>query len=130
MKVSRFLKDKKVEAAVADLRPKVLIAFILAMVAVVLFWVFRFACVTKIGFWYTVWNCLYIFSRFVAVILLFALVVLWIYMLGWSVWDKFGKGGSGRKFVFQAKGGIPSNKKAEPGDYNWQIDAGDLSEFD
>ena len=128
MKVSRFLKDKKVEAYVADLRPKVLIAFVLAMVAVVLFWVFRLICVAKIGFWYTIWNILYHFSRGVALILLIALVALWVYLFVWSIWDKFCKGGSAQKYRTAS---TPMDKpKAEAGDYNWHVDAGDLSEFD
>lgn len=128
MKVSRFLKDKKVEAYVADLRPKVLIAFVLAMVAVVLFWVFRLICVAKIGFWYTIWNILYHFSRGVALILLITLVALWVYLFVWSIWDKFSKGGSGQKYKTAS---TPMDKpKAEAGDYNWHVDAGDLSEFD
>ena len=128
MKVSRFLKDKKVEAYVADLRPKVLIAFVLAMVAVVLFWVFRLICVAKIGFWYTIWNILYHFSRGIALILLIALVALWVYLFVWSIWDKFSKGGSGQKY---RTANTPMDKpKAEAGDYNWHVDAGDLSEFD
>lgn len=128
MKVSRFLKDKKVEAYVADLRPKVLIAFVLAMIAVVLFWVFRLICVAKVGFWYTIWNILYHFSRGVALILLIALVALWVYLFVWSIWDKFCKGGSGYKYRTSS---TPMDKpKAEAGDYNWHVDAGDLSEFD
>ena len=128
MKVSNFLKDKRTEAYVADLRPKVLIAFILTMVAVVLFWVFRFACVAKIGFWYTVWNCMYHFSRFVACVGLIALIVLWAYEFLWSIWDSFGKGGSGRNYSAECT--PVTAPKAEPGDYDWKIDAGDLSEFD
>lgn len=128
MKVSKFLKDSKTESYAADLRPKLLIAFIVTMVAVALFWVFRFACVAKIGFWYTVWNCLYHFSRFVAVVLLIALIALWFYVFVWSVWDKFCKGNSGRYYNTACT--PPTAPKAEPGDYNWHVDAGDLSGFD
>lgn len=126
MKVSRFLRDKKTYERVADLRPKILIAFIINMVAVVAFWVFRLACVKKVGFWYTIWSALYHFSRFTAVVLLITLGALFIYMLVFSIRDKFSPNGSFKPFFAKPS----SQKKAEPGDYNWHIETGDLSEFD
>lgn len=128
MKVSRILRDKKVEKAVANLRPKLLIAFIATMIAVGFFWVCRFACVTKVGFWFTVWNLLYHFGRQVAVVLLFANFLAWLYLLVYSGKEMFSKKGSA--FSFGAKKASPEAKRIEPGDYNWEIDAGDLSDFE
>lgn len=128
MKISRILKDKKIEKAVADLRPKLLIAFIITMIAVVLFWVFRFACITKVGFWFTLWNLLYHLGRLVAVVLLISIALAWIYLLIYSGKEAFGKNGS--VYTFRAKKASPKAKSSEPGDYNWTINTGDLSDFE
>ncbi len=128
MKVSRFLQDSGVEERAANLRPKILIAFIITMVAVAVFWVFRLACVAKVGFWYTIWNALYHISRGVAVVLLLALIVIWLYLFLYSIWDKFSPRGNFK--APQGKRNPNSTQKPEPGDYDFKPGFGDLSDFD
>lgn len=85
MKVSKYLKDKETVDKAADLRAKLLYAFVLLMVAVILFWVLRLACVTKIGFWYSVWSVCYTLSRFLACFALLAIIAIWVYLFVMSI---------------------------------------------
>ena len=124
-KFKKFIKrlgTEKGELFVADLRPKLLIAFLVAMAAMILFWVLRLACTSKVTFWYGMLNFFYGVSRFSAVVLLIALALAWIYLIAFSVKDFFGPNGSKRVFTAKARP-FRDDDESEP-------DLGDLSVFD
>lgn len=122
-KLIKRLGTEKGELFVADLRPKLLIAFLVAMAAMVLFWVLRLACTSKVTFWYGVFNFFYGVSRFSAVVLLIALILAWGYLIAFSVRDFFGPNGSRRVFTAEARPNIRDDDESE-------LDLGDLSVFD
>lgn len=124
-KFKKFIKrlgTEKGELFVADLRPKLLIAFLVAMAAMILFWVLRLACTSKVTFWYGMFNFFYGVSRFSAVVLLIALILAWGYLIAFSIKDFFGPNGSKRVFTAEAR---PSRDEDES-----ELDLGDLSVFD
>lgn len=124
-KFKKFIKrlgTEKGEIFVADLRPKLLIAFLVAMAAMILFWVLRLACTSKVTFWYGMFNFFYGVSRFSAVVLLIALILAWGYLIAFSIKDFFGPNGSKRVFTAEAR---PSRDEDES-----ELDLGDLSVFD
>ena len=121
-KFVRKLRTEKGELFVADLRPKLLIAFLVAMAAMILFWVLRLACTSKVTFWYGMFNFFYGVSCFSAVVLLIALILAWGYLIAFSVKDFFGPNGSKRVFTAEAR---PSRDEDES-----ELDLGDLSVFD
>lgn len=122
-KLIKRLGTEKGELFVADLRPKLLIAFLVAMAAMVLFWVLRLACTSKVTFWYGVFNFFYGVSRFSAVVLLIVLILAWGYLIAFSVRDFFGPNGSRRVFTAEARPNIRDDDESE-------LDLGDLSVFD
>lgn len=120
-KMFKKLGTEKGELFVADLRPKLLIAFLVAMAAMILFWVLRLACTSKVTFWYGVFNFFYGVSRFSAVVLLIALILAWGYLIAFSVRDFFGPNGSKRVFTAWPR---PRDEDES------ELDLGDLSVFD
>lgn len=120
-KMFKKLGTEKGELFVADLRPKLLIAFLVAMAAMILFWVLRLACTSKVTFWYGVFNFFYGVSRFSAVVLLIALILAWGYLIAFSVRDFFGPNGSKRVFTARPR---PRDEDES------ELDLGDLSVFD
>lgn len=120
-KLIKRLGTEKGELFVADLRPKLLIAFLVAMAAMILFWVLRLACTSKVTFWYGVFNFFYGVSRFSAVVLLIALILAWGYLIAFSVRDFFGPNGSKRVFTARPR---PRDEDES------ELDLGDLSVFD
>ena len=120
-KMFKKLGTEKGELFVADLRPKLLIAFLVAMAAMILFWVLRLACTSKVTFWYGVFNFFYGVSRFSAVVLLIALILAWGYLIAFSVRDFFGPNASKRVFTARPR---PRDEDES------ELDLGDLSVFD
>ncbi|MBQ1564448.1 hypothetical protein IIZ81_03795 [Candidatus Saccharibacteria bacterium] len=125
-KMFKKLGTEKGELFVADLRPKLLIAFLVAMAAMILFWVLRLACTSKVTFWYGVFNFFYGVSRFSAVVLLIALILAWGYLIAFSVRDFFGPNGSRRVFTAEARPNIRDDDDSD----EFSLDFGDLSGFD
>ena len=131
MKILDTLRSKETEEKVADLRVKLLFVFVAGIGVTIITWLFRRLCTIRVGLcWYQVWSVLYHAGRLVATLALIGIVLAWVYLLVYSLWDNFSTKGSAIVFYKRPHNNDSSDESAEPGDPNWSPDLGDLSDFD
>ncbi len=136
MKIRDCIKCKLTEEKVADLRVKLLFLFIAGVVCAFIAWLLRKLCTVHVGLcWYTVLGIPYHLGRFVGVVAFLGLILAWAYLFLFSLWDNFSLRGSAVVFSKKPPGGSTeeddeAEDEAEPGDADWSLNRGDLSDFD